>query len=241
MNQSLNGFAWLAMTMFLIVATLAANSSQAQLIVAHRGASEDAPENTMAAFQLAWQQQADAIEGDFYLTSDGQIVALHDRTTKRTAGQELEVAQTPLETLRQLDVGAWKSPRFRGERIPTLKEVLAAIPPGKKIFIEVKCGPEIVSTMKQCLMQSRLSPEQTVVISFNADVIAETKRQIPAIKAYWLTGFKQDEATGEWKPDLDLEFHVWTVDNPADAAFFQQLGVDSITTNRPGVMRRELW
>jgi len=73
------------------------------LIVAHRGASHDAPENTIPAFQLAWQQKADAIEGDFYLTRDNEIVCIHDRTTKRYSDRDLVVAESTLEELRQLD------------------------------------------------------------------------------------------------------------------------------------------
>jgi len=75
------------------------------LIVAHRGASADAPENTLAAFQEAWRQGADAIEGDFWLTKDGRIVTLHDATTKRTAIKEFIVAETDWTTLKDLDVG----------------------------------------------------------------------------------------------------------------------------------------
>lgn len=77
----------------------------AQSIVAHRGASFDAPENTLAAFNLAWEQGADAIEGDFYLTADQQIACIHDKTTKRTAGVELKVADSTLDQLRELEYG----------------------------------------------------------------------------------------------------------------------------------------
>src|SRR5689334_354029 len=111
---------------------------QAQLVVAHRGASHEAPENTLAAFRLAWEQGADAIEGDFYLTRDREIVCIHDDNTKRTSGEDLSVAASTLAQLRRLDVGRWKDPKWKGERIPTLTEVLATIPAGKRIFIEIK-------------------------------------------------------------------------------------------------------
>ena len=92
---------------FLIMVLLFSDGLQGQLIVAHRGASHDAPENTLAAFRLAWEKDADAIEGDFYLTRDQQIVCLHDETTERTApGQTcLQVAESTREQLRTLDVG----------------------------------------------------------------------------------------------------------------------------------------
>ncbi len=105
--------------------------SLAQQVIAHRGASYDAPENTLAAFRLAWQQGADGIEGDFWLTADGEIVCLHDGDTVRTGDRKLSVGQSTLEQLRTVDVGISKGEKFRGERIPTLAEVLAIVPAGQ--------------------------------------------------------------------------------------------------------------
>ena len=76
------------------------------MIVAHRGASFDAPENILSAFKLAWEQRAVAIEGDFLLTKDNQIVCIHDKTTKRLSDQNLVVAESSLEHVKTLDVGA---------------------------------------------------------------------------------------------------------------------------------------
>jgi glycerophosphoryl diester phosphodiesterase len=275
MRQQLRSFRHLAP---LVTAALLLHSSdpvQAQLIVAHRGASEDAPENTLSAFELAWKQGADAIEGDFYLTSDGHIVTIHDDDTKRTAGVERKVAKSTLRQLRQLDVGTWKSPKFKGERIPTIQEVLATVPRNKAILIEIKCGPEIVPKLKQVLDASTLKPDQTIVIAFDESVVKAVKEQIPDIKAYWLTGYKQDKETGAWSPTLGevlaalkrtgadgvdtkaekavvnarfirairqsgYEVHTWTIDDPKEARHFQELGVDSITTNVPGALRKVL-
>ena len=114
------------------------------MIVAHRGASKQAPENTIPAFKLAWEQGTDAIEGDFQLTKDGAIVCIHDKDTKRVAGVKKIVEDTTLEELRKLDVGAWFGENWRGTVIPLISEVLAAIPDGKKIYIEIKSGPEIL-------------------------------------------------------------------------------------------------
>jgi len=185
---------------FLFLTMLMSSAAQAQLIVAHRGASHDAPENTLAAFKLAWEQGADAIEGDFHLTKDGQIICIHDGDTKRVAGVDLKVAQTTMEELRKLDVGSWKDKKFAVERMPTLKEVLAIVPAKKQIFIEIKCGAAIVPVMKKDLEACGLKPEQMVVISFNEDVIAAVKKQLPGMKAHWLTGYKQDKETKAWKP-----------------------------------------
>lgn len=144
----------LTLVVFL-VRTFAA-TADAQLVVAHRGASYDAPENTLAAFRLAWDQHADAIEGDFYVTKDQQIVCIHDKTTKRIAPQQpdLSIANSTLEELQKLDAGSWKHPRYAAERIPTLKEVLGTVPEGKQIFVEIKCGPEILPLLQPQLESS---------------------------------------------------------------------------------------
>ncbi|MBM4093157.1 MAG: glycerophosphodiester phosphodiesterase [Planctomycetes bacterium] len=213
-------------------------------IVAHRGASHVAPENTLAAFALAWKMGADAIEGDFYLTRDGHVVAIHDKTTKRTAGVDRRVADCTLEELKQLDVGSWKASEYRGERIPTLAEVLATVPAGKKIFIEIKCGPEVVPALRQVLAASSLRPGQTVVISFNAEVILETKRRIPDVAAFWLTDYEQDKATGTWSPthdDVLASLRRTTADGLGSQANEQMLTVGFVQRLRSAGFQFHVW
>ncbi len=170
------------------------------VIIAHRGASHDAPENTLAAFRLAFEQGADGIEGDFYLSKDGQIVCMHDKTTKRTSNKDLSVADSTLAELRQLDVGSWKSRNFAEERIPTLAEVLAVVPKDKLIYVEIKCGPEIVPYLPAAFRESGLSEKQIRIIAFDENVIVASKKLLPGIKAYWLTGYKQNEKSKKWSP-----------------------------------------
>jgi len=173
------------------------------LIVAHRGASYDAPENTLAAFKLAWKRGADGIEGDFFLSQDGHLVCIHDADTKRLSGQKMAVNDTPLATLRKLDVGSWKDKKFSGERIPTIAEVFATIPAGKKIFIELKEGAHIVAPLKRAIAKSGLKEDQMVIISFKADAIAESKRQLPQIRAHWLHSYKKDKTSGKYNNDFE--------------------------------------
>ncbi len=255
---------------------LLATRGHAQLIVAHRGASHAAPENTSAAFELAWQQNADAIEADFRLSRDGQIVCIHDATTQRTAGVDRIVAQSTLAELKALDVGAWKDPQFKGQRILTLEEVLEMVPRGKKIFVELKTGPEIVKPLKDVVTASRISSGQILVITFNEETAREVKRVIPNLKVHWLTGYEDTDRTSGGRGGINRiadslsrtradglgseanreifndsfiqnltenglkEFHVWTVDNAKDAEYYQSLGAFSITTNRPGFIRKKL-
>lgn len=184
--------------------------ASAQQIIAHRGASYDAPENTLAAFRLAWQQQADGIEGDFYLTKDRQIVCTHDKTTKRVAPgvPEMRVADSTLADLRKLDVGSWKDAKFAGERVPTLQEVLAIVPPGKQIFVEIKCGPEILPVLQPQLESSGLQSEQITIICFNEEVVTQSRARMPQYKVNWLTSYKQEPKGSPWKPSRETVFRT---------------------------------
>jgi len=185
----------------VVLPKIIAGHAEEPLIVAHRGASRDAPGNTIPAFQLAWEQGADAIEADFHLSKDGEIVCFHDADTERVAGTQLVVRQSTLAELKKLDVGASHGAAFNGTRIPTIAEVFATIPQGKMIFIEVKCGAEIIPTLLNEIDQSGLTKEQIVVISFNKEVIQQLKIKAPQYKASWLCSFKKQE-TGEITPSL---------------------------------------
>ncbi len=252
-------------------------NADAQMIVAHRGASHDAPENTIAAFRLAWEEQADAIEGDFYLTKDKQIVCIHDKSTKRVAPEQCErvVAESTLACLRSVDVGVWKGRQYAGERIPTLQEVLETVPDDKQVFIEIKCGPEILPVLKPQVCASGLKAQQIVIICFNPTVVAQARKMMPQYKANWLTAYDKETEQSGWTPSredvleslqhtdatglgtqgnlsvLDAsfvavlraankEFHVWTINEAADAQILKSLGADSITTDRPAFIRKAL-
>jgi len=189
------------------------------MIVAHRGASHEAPENTIPAFELAWKQGADAIEGDFHLTKDGHIVCIHDEDTQRVAGKKLVVRQSTLEELRRLDVGAYRGEAFRGTVIPTFQEVLATVPSGKKLYIEVKCGKEIVPQLIAEMGRSRLKSEQMILISFHQEVVKAWKMQAPRQLAYWLFSHKENKPGFMRKSQQDI-LHI-----------MRQTGADGLSTN----------
>lgn len=245
------------------------------LIVAHRGASFDAPENTLAAFKLAWDQEADAIEGDFSLTADGAIVCSHDLTLKRCGNVDRKIIDMTLAEVRAVDVGSWKDPSFAGERVPTLAEVLAVVPAGKRFFMEMKSGPEIVPELLRTIDASKVPLDRLRVIAFDAEVIAAVKRARPELKAYWLTSFKAADGQTTKHPTIDEvlttlerihadgldakadfsvidapfaqrlrdaghELHLWTVDDAQIAHLAAAIGVDSLTTNRPRLLRSAL-
>ena len=170
------------------------------LIVAHRGGAGHGPENTLPAFSRAFAMGADAIEGDFHLSRDGHIVCLHDTDTARVAGTRRVVAESTLAELRGLEVGSWFAEAWRGARIPTLEEVLATIPPGRTLFAEVKCGPELITPLLETLRHDGFALEELVVISFHAQVIHRFKQLAPQGKACWLASCRRDDR-GRFQPD----------------------------------------
>lgn len=196
--KRLSAAAWL-LAWLLLRSTVAV--AEVPMITAHRGASHDAPENTLAAFRLAWSQGADAIEGDFRLTADGEILCIHDGDTSRTCDTKLVVAETACDRLRGLDYGRWKADLFAGETCPTLMEVLATLPPGKRIYIELKTGPEIVLPLHRQLTDSAIDQDAVVLIAFQEATVAACKQHLPGAKAHWLTGFRETvKGSGDWLP-----------------------------------------
>ena len=161
------------------------------MIVAHRGASRDAPENTIQAFRLAWRQGADAIEADCRLTRDDQIVCIHDVNTRRVSNTNLVVRESSFAELRALDVGAHRGAAFKGIVIPTIAEVFSTIPDQKIIYIEIKCGPEIIPALLEEIKKSGLKSAQIVVISLNSKVLQELKAKAPQYRVFWLCEFKK--------------------------------------------------
>jgi glycerophosphoryl diester phosphodiesterase len=169
-------------------------------IIAHRGASYDAPENTLAAFRLAFEQKADAIELDVHLSRDGRIVCVHDFTTFRIGGVDKAILEQDLGDLKLLDVGRWKDLRWMGERIPTLREALQTVPPGKCVYIELKSGAEILPEVERVIGASGLRHEQVKIIAFDYDTICKAKKWLPEIECAWLVSFKPDAR----KPDPEV-------------------------------------
>lgn len=199
------------------------------LIIGHRGASEQAPENTLESFRLAWDQGADGIEADFRLTADGRIVCMHDATTVRTTSGSLRVAHSTLEELRRLDAGEWKGTAWSGAVIPTLDEVLDALPHGTWFFIEIKSGPGIIPCLKHVLQTSGASPERIRMLSFSAPLVAEVKRQLPDWHCCWLSDYRHSLLNNSWSP------------SPAEVyATLERTGADGLASADRAILDRAL-
>lgn len=235
-----------------ICTPLAATAQQVELI-AHRGESADAPENTVAAVQLAWDRGVPAAEIDVHLTRDDRLLVIHDANTRRTTGVSRVVRDSDLADLTGLDAGSWKAARWRNERLPTLEEVLATVPEGRKLYIEVKVGAEAIPALERAIQLHARRVDDLVIISFQADAIAEAKRRLPEIPAYYLASFKRDSTTGEFSPTVDdlirtaKEIRADGLDlswnGPVDAGFVRKVKAEGLgmyvwTVDDPEVARR---
>lgn len=186
-------------------------------IIAHRGASHSAPENTVPAIYQAWQERADGVEIDLRMTADGRVILLHDPDTRRTAGQSLEVKQQIWDALRMLDVGSWKDPRFRMTTIPLFRDILKMLPSGRELWLEVKCGAEIIPALRADI-EVRRPPENNVYfLGFSAQLMGEIKRAFPRNRAF--LNVEQPGVRGAPAP--------WTAANLIDVAL--RSGLDGLS------------
>jgi len=174
------------------------------LIIAHRGESHDAPENTLAAFHLAWQRGVKAIELDIHLTRDHQIIVCHDKDTERITTPRTKhiIADTTAADLQKLDVGSGKDSKYKNEKIPLLAEVFFAAPQGSHIVIELKPeDPRLVDILIDLLKTHGRTAADTTIISFHAAHLAVFKRLNPAgPRTALLSSFKQHPTTQHWSP-----------------------------------------
>lgn len=234
-------------------------------VLAHRGASAYAPENTLAAFRMAIEQQADWLELDVQQTKDGQLVVFHDLRMERTTNGRGNLRDLTLEQVRELDAGTWFDGAYAGEHVPTFEEVVAlAREHNIKIF------PELKDTRLYPGIEERVAAvinaygfeEQTILQSFDMDSLARLRAINPRLRLaalYTNTNILRGEPPPgvrvigpPWEvvasdPFLVREAHangrqvvVWTVDNQAALNPVLNARVDGIITNRPDVIRRLL-
>jgi glycerophosphoryl diester phosphodiesterase len=233
------------LTLFMLPLAIAAAPAESPKVewIAHRGESADAPENTLAAFRLAWERGVDAIELDVHQAADGTLVVIHDADTLRTTGKQLRVQDTLAHVLGKLDAGSWKDARFEGEPIPTLAEALATIPDGRRCYIEMKVGPQAVPALVETVKSSGKTADQLPIISFNADTLAEAKKRLPEHRAYLVVGFKADEAAGGYTPTIPqlIEKAKQIKADGLDLSFRGPLDNDSVALIRAAGLGLVVW
>lgn len=231
------------------------------VIFAHRGASAHAPENTLAAFELALTQNADGIELDVKLSADGRAVVIHDPTVDRTTGNHGRVKDLSFNQLRSLDAGSFFSEKYSGEKIPLLEEVFETV--GKRTFINVELTnystprDSLVETV--CMLVKKFGLQKRVIFSsFFASNLSRARAYLPdvprgllafnGILGAWARSFGFNfgryQALHPHRRDvtsqqvqrvhrLNRRIHVWTVNAADEMRRLFRWGVDGIFTDDP--------
>lgn len=172
-------------------------------LIGHRGSSHTAPENTLASVRLAWEERADGVEIDVHLTRDNRIVVIHDDNTFRTTQRIAAIRDLTLDQIKQLDAGTWKDDRWAGEPVPELSEVLTTVPAGKLLFVEIKCGAEVLSELRKLVERHPLVARSLVFVGFSLNTMRLTKRQFPKCDVFWNVEVATDVELGGTKPPAD--------------------------------------
>ncbi|MCY3778814.1 MAG: glycerophosphodiester phosphodiesterase family protein [Chloroflexi bacterium] len=229
------------------------------LVFGHRGAMASAPMNTLASFQLAYEQGAHGIELDVQLSRDGHLVILHDCTVDATTDGQGNVADLTLAELKRLDAGAWFAEGFAGQRIPTLDEVFDEFGNALLINVEIKCSRESVDRMEKpladCIRRHNMR-EQVIISCFDPVVLRRVKGMLPMVMmgflyqpempvAHYLPLKKLwhearhprhdmvDEGYMNWARAQGYCVNVWTVNDPQRACALSRLGVNGLITDNP--------
>jgi glycerophosphoryl diester phosphodiesterase len=224
-------------------------------VIAHRGASSYAPENTIAAFDLALDLGARDLELDVHLTADDHLVVLHDDTVDRTTSGSGPVAGHTLATLRELDAGAWFAPRFAGQRIPTLAEVLAHYKSRAHLHVEIKGRSAQLSRRTADLVREHGMVAEVTITSFQRERLEDMRAYAPELPAGWLVAGVTDATVAQARglglsqlcptaavvtPALVKRLHAdgfvvraWGVANEELMRRAADAGVDGMTVNFP--------
>ncbi len=238
------------------------------IILAHRGDLAHAPENTLASFAQALQKGADGVELDAKLTSDGQVIVIHDTTVDRTTNGKGRIQSHSLESIRQLDAGTWFNEKFSGEKVPLLEEVFELIGKDKLINIELTnyATPRDGLVVKVCELIKRHNNQKQIIFSSffpsNLKIAANTLPEIPrgllAMPGWmgvWARSFgfmfgdyqalhlhissiSQQQVQRVHR--INRRVHVWTANTPAEINQLKEWGVDGIFTDDPQTAVRAL-
>jgi glycerophosphoryl diester phosphodiesterase len=181
-------------------------SSQSLLVIGHRGAAGEAPENTLVSFALAAEQQAGGIELDVHLSKDGQIIVCHDTTIDRTTTGTGNIADLTLEELKQVDAGVKYNEKFAGEKLPTLEEVVDLLPSHMQINVEIKSDSLELRNALIELLHRRNLLDRVFVSSFHLSCLVLLKQAEPRVKIGFLY-HKEPFSPAEAKAKFDVELY----------------------------------
>jgi glycerophosphoryl diester phosphodiesterase len=229
-------------------------------IIAHRGASKAAPENTLAAIRKAIEDQTDWVEIDVQETIDGEVVVFHDSDFMKLAGVDLKIWDATLADLKKIDIGSWFDAKFSDQRAPTLAEVLNTCRGKVRVNIELKYYGHDQQLEQRVvdLVEAHGMASNIVLMSLKTDAVKKMKRLRPD----WKTGLLLSVSAGALK-NLDADFlavnaqfanrsfirsahdsgkevYVWTVNDAPTMSTMIGRGVDSLITDRPALARSVL-
>jgi glycerophosphoryl diester phosphodiesterase len=233
---------------------------QKPYVMAHRGNSAACPENTLAAFRRAFDEGADILETDLHMTIDGMFVCVHDRTADRTCGVPGNIEEMTLAEIKALSASYGRS-EFAAERIPTLHETFAIIPPGCVLALELKSDKFLDPAVAKKLVDEITAAgmrDRTVVLSFNLARVQSVKQRGPDVPTGFITMNRLipepgGELLGPAWPILIANplYVVWAhirgqivcpLDPEPDSRlwYYRLLGCDAVMTNDPAATRRAL-
>jgi glycerophosphoryl diester phosphodiesterase len=234
------------------------------VLIAHRGAAADAPENTIAAFELALEQGADGLDLDVHLSADEHPVVIHDFTLERTTDGSGPVSALRVRELKRLDAGGWRDRRFEGQRVQTLQEVFERFRDRARFWLELKGGAALYPGLEERVVSTIEIydvVDRVLVQSFDPIALATVRSLNPEIRVGALVA--QDpldpallgpDAPDAICPAIGLcsaelvgtirgagrDCYVWTVNEPAQVDLLVAWGVSGIITDRPGALRARL-
>lgn len=231
-------------------------------VMAHRGASTEAPENTMAAFQKAIDDMADYIELDVQLTNNGEVIVMHDSNAYRTTGVDANIVNMTYKEVKTLDAGSWFSDEYVGENVPSLKEVLELTQGKIKLNIELKPVDNGTALAKNTvwLIEKYNMVNDCVITSFSESALKAVKTYNQEIKV----GYILSAAYGDFYDMKNVDFfsvnaaflskrtidaihnsgkqvYAWTVNNKEAIKNLTNKGVDGIITDNPVLARETIY
>ena len=228
------------------------------VVMAHRGASAAAPENTLVAYEKAIALGADWAELDVRQTKDGAIVLMHDKTVHRTTGVKGFVWDFTLAELKQLEAGSWFGEEFRGEPIPTLEEVIRLAKGRIKLNIEVKISENELGIAERVvdIVRAEDFSQDCIITSFDMETVNRFKEIAPDLRTGLIFDkeLRPDVFGGNWEilssnsELVDAEFmrlarnsgkriYVWTVNEREEMLRLIDLGADGIITDKPDLLK----
>jgi len=246
--------AFVGLAMLALVVT---RRNEPVVVIAHRGSSAAAPENTLAAFRLAIEQGADFVELDVQESADGEVLVVHDSDLMKLGGAPSKIWETDAATLRAVDIGSHAGPQFSGERVPTLAEALAVCKGKARVIIELKSygHDQKLEERVAAIVEAAGMADDCIYMSLDHAMIGRMKRLRPS----WRCGVLVAKAVGDLA-SLDADFfavearvatrrfvrrvhgagreiYVWTVNDPAWMLAAMSHGVDGLITDKPDVAR----